>query len=247
VNKYTLAIHIKTNKKCLKARGESPIEKLEKELDIKTSKFKNSLLEKENIIIEKDKLLLENKILIAELKAKLSVHENINGSLIENSSSGSTNTNSNNTSNVINNNNNIIVSNLDILENPDKLRMLIEEHYSPDYFKGGQQGVAKFSNDHLITDDRGNKMYICTDVSRNSFKYRNSSGDLIKDPNCSQLVNSMLDNGLKEVAYKHSNSLMDKDIAFQDKAVLMDTYFDIASMDTEATKFSKCLREMNCK
>jgi hypothetical protein len=125
--------------------------------------------------------------------------------------------------------------------------MLIEEHYSTDYFKGGQQGVAKFSNDHLITDDKGNKMYICTDVSRNSFKYKNSSGELIKDPNCSQLVNSMLDNGLKEVAYKHSNSLMDKDTAFQEKAVLMDTYFDIASMDTEATKFSKCLREMNCK
>jgi hypothetical protein len=40
---------------------------------------------------------------------------------------------------------------------------------------------------------------------------------------------------------------MDKDTAFQEKAVLMDTYFDIASMDTEATKFSKCLREMSCK
>jgi hypothetical protein len=220
VNKTSLD-NIQNLTELLKTSNDK-IEELELELDYKDSKIK-------------------------EMNGKLIVHEKLSESYIKHGSTNSTNTNSNNTSNVINNNNNIIVSNLDILENPDKLRMLIEEHYSPDYFKGGQQGVAKFSNDHLITDDRGNKMYICTDVSRNSFKYRNSSGDLIKDPNCSQLVNSMLDNGLKEVAYKHSNSLMDKDIAFQDKAVLMDTYFDIASMDTEAAKFSKCLREMNCK
>ncbi|MHA2039575.1 MAG: hypothetical protein ACW98X_24405, partial [Promethearchaeota archaeon] len=187
-----MAKHIKTSKKCLKLRG-CPVDTqinteiyngmlieidcLKKSVQTQLDKIKELGIEDS----KKDNVLLKNNILIAELKAKLSVHENINKS------------NCSVTNNTVNNNNNIIISNLDILENPDKLRMLIEEHYSTDYFKGGQQGVAKFSNDHLITDDRGNKMYICTDVSRNSFKYKNSSGELIKDPNCAQLVNSMLD------------------------------------------------------
>jgi hypothetical protein len=124
------------------------------------------------------------------------------------------------------------------MEDPTKLNRLIEQYYSTDYFIEGQIGVAKFSNDHLVTDEKGNKLYICTDTSRNSFKYKNAKGDIVKDPHGNKFAGNLLDNGLKDMARKHSNALLAKDHDFTN---VTSKFFEIDDMCKDTKKFCKHL------
>jgi hypothetical protein len=124
------------------------------------------------------------------------------------------------------------------MEDPSKLNALIDKYYSTDYFIEGQVGVAKFSNDHLINDDKGNKMYVCTDVSRNSFKYKNAKGEIVKDPNSTKFAGNLLDNGLKDMARKHSTALLDRDFDFNN---VSSKFFEIDDMCKDTKKFCKHL------
>jgi hypothetical protein len=182
----------------------------------------NKLIEKDNIIHQKDTI-------IAELNAKIDLYKEFSSSYTGG------NTTNNNTTNTVNN---IIVSSLDIMDDPVKLNRLIEEHYSTDYFIEGQVGVAKFSNDHLVTDDDGQKLYICTDTSRNSFKYKNVKGEIVKDPHGTKFANNLLDNGLKDMARKHSNTLLKRDYDFTN---VTSKFFEIDDMGKDTKKFCKHL------
>ena len=63
----------------------------------------------------------------------------------------------------------------------ESLTNIANEFYNRDYFNEGQKGVAKFVTDKFLTDLDGNPRYICTDVSRQAFKHKSASGDVIKD------------------------------------------------------------------
>jgi hypothetical protein len=177
--------------------------------------------------------LCEKDTCIAELNAKIELYKEFS-----NSSKGVSTNTVNNTVTTNNNVNNIIVSSLDIMEDPTKLNRLIEQYYSTDYFIEGQIGVAKFSNDHLVTDEKGNKLYICTDTSRNSFKYKNAKGDIVKDPHGNKFAGNLLDNGLKDMARKHSNALLARDHDFTN---VTSKFFEIDDMCKDTKKFCKHL------
>ena len=219
--KTTIIEGLKNNSTTLKNKIE--------ELEIDNEYIKSKLLTLNNQytddIFEKDRLL-------TELEAKIELYKEFSNS----SKSSATTVNNNTVNNNVNNN--IIVSSLDIMEDPSKLNMLIEKYYSTDYFIEGQVGVAKFSNDHLITDDDGNKLYICTDTSRNSFKYKNSKGEIVKDPHGTNLAVTLLDNGLKDMARKHLNTLLSMDHDFNN---VTSKFFEIDDMCKDTKKFCKHL------
>jgi hypothetical protein len=206
------------------------------QLQLKHNDLKNNRCDVEELEIEleyKNVQLLEKDSRITELEAKIEIYKEFG-----NIHKGLTNSNNTTTINNVNNSNNIIVSSLDIMEDPVKLNRLIEQYYSTDYFIEGQVGVAKFSNDHLITDDKGNKMYVCTDTSRNSFKYKNANGDIVKDPHGTKFAGNLLDNGLKSMARKHSNALLARDHDFTN---VTSKFFEIDDMCKDTKKFCKHL------
>ena len=71
VNKYTLDIHIKTNKKCLKARGESPIQKLTILLKTSNDKIEELELELEYTIKQQKNYFKSKDEVIAQLTQQL--------------------------------------------------------------------------------------------------------------------------------------------------------------------------------
>ena len=78
---------------------------------------------------------------------------------------------------------------------------VIHDYFDDQYFYDGQKGAAKFAVDNLLKDSDGNLKYICTDPSRQIFKFKTEDGDMKKDIKAKKLT-EMLMPGLK---YKAMN------------------------------------------
>jgi hypothetical protein len=91
------------------------------------------------------------------------------------------------------------ILNMSVLNfNNDNVKDIIDDKYNTDIIANGQKGIAKFATNYLLTDQDGNLNYICTDVSRKIFKFKNDLGELEKDVNAKKLTNILSQNGLIE-------------------------------------------------
>ena len=91
------------------------------------------------------------------------------------------------------------ILNMSVLNfNENNVKDVIDNKYNTDIIAGGQKGIAKFATNYLLKDDEGNLNYICTDVSRKIFKFKNELGELEKDVNAKKLTNILSENGLIE-------------------------------------------------
>jgi len=91
------------------------------------------------------------------------------------------------------------ILNMSVLNfNDNNVKHIIDNKYNADVIAGGQKAVAKFATNYLLTDSDGNLNYVCTDVSRKIFKFKNSFGELEKDVNAKKLTNILSENGLFE-------------------------------------------------
>ncbi len=110
-------------------------------------------------------------------------------------------TNGTNTTNTNNSNNKTlnITNHLDF-KNIDKIKEIIDEKYDINHFLSGQKGCAQFAAQHLLIDDNGKYVYLCSDPSRYSFRYKNEHGEIEKDLEAKKLTNYLVDGGLKEKA-----------------------------------------------
>jgi hypothetical protein len=73
--------------------------------------------------------------------------------------------------------------------NIEKVKNIIDEKYT--------KGIAKFAVENILTDENGNLTYICTDPSRQIFKYKDSSGDIRKDVEAKKITNFLIDGGIQ--------------------------------------------------
>ena len=169
------------------------IENIRKEKD---RDIENIRKDKIKLEIEKDKLEIENNRLEKELikikdennllKGRLSVLDK-DHIIISNLAQQPKNT----TNNILS-----IQTPLDF-NNIDKLKNIINEKYNDSYLFEGQKGIAKFAVEHILTDKNGNLSYICTDPSRQIFKYKDSSGDIRKDVEAKNFTNFLIDGGIQ--------------------------------------------------
>ena len=91
------------------------------------------------------------------------------------------------------------ILNMSVLNfNDNNVKHVIDDKYNADVIAGGQKAVAKFATNYLLTDSDGNLNYVCTDVSRKIFKFKNGLGELEKDVNAKKLTNILSENGLFE-------------------------------------------------
>ena len=92
------------------------------------------------------------------------------------------------------------ILNMSVLNFDDNnVKRVIDNKYNADVIAGGQKGIAKFATNYLLTDSHGNLNYVCTDVSRKIFKFKNGFGELEKDVNAKKLTNILSENGLFEM------------------------------------------------
>lgn len=209
--------------------------KLRKEEIIKEDKEKIIILEKK---------LLEKDIEISELKTKLKIYENDHEILKELAKQPKNiiNNNTNNTNNKILS----IKGSLD-LNDTNKIKEIINDNYKIDYIFDGQKGFAQFALDHILKDEDGKLKYICTDPSRQIFKYKDNFGDIQKDIEAKKLTNFLVEGGIKNKASDITTSWLKDDDGFINKnkyEIIADKVESIITLKEDNTVFKKELAAM---
>ena len=81
-----------------------------------------------------------------------------------------------------NNTHNTTIDNLQVFNlNPDSLLKTANRHFTLDYLKQENRGVAKFALKHIMRDPQGKFNYICTDPSRKIGKYKTDDNTIVTD------------------------------------------------------------------
>ena len=169
----------------------------DKKKDIEIKELKEQIETKDKELKEKDKLVIKLKIYnenyekqfekqedqIKELQDKL---ENLANKAIDRPTI---------VSNTTNNSLNIATS-MDF-NNIDHIKNLIDNYLTINHVVNGQKGIANFVRETMLLDDNGKLKYVCTDPSRNIFKYKDTNGEIKKDVEAKKLTVSIIQGGLR--------------------------------------------------
>ncbi len=130
--------------------------------------------------------------------------------------------NNSSSSNTTNNSKTLNISGHIDFKNIDKVKEIIDEKYDINHILSGQKGCAQFAAQYLLLDDNGKYVYLCTDPSRNTFKFKNEVGEIEKDIEAKKLTNYLVDGGLQEKAkYLSLNWCQNNGVIDQDKFMLV--------------------------
>ena len=75
--------------------------------------------------------------------------------------------------------------------NNDVINQKVDDYFTLTHLTDGIKGVAKFTNDHIINKENGQCKYICSDVARTIFKYKDDNNKIQKDVKATKLKNSI--------------------------------------------------------
>ena len=179
--KQTIKVHNKICKKKLEFENKNLLSEKDKEI-------KKLLSEK----FEKDEEIKRLQIRIVELETENKIYLQ-DREVIQKLAMQPKTTNTNNNDNRIRINNNFF-------DNPERIKQMIDEKLTKDYISDGQKGVAQFACNNLLKDENGNMNYICSDLSRNVFKFYNSEGNIEKDVKANKLTNMLIEAGIANKA-----------------------------------------------
>jgi hypothetical protein len=179
----TVPHQIKRHESTCKHKGEKIILNYEEENEL----LKKNIYEyKEEIELLKQNIINKD-IEIASLKSKIEIYEDDHNTVKDIAKQPR----------YIKNTNKIVFKtpfDFDI----DKTKEMIDNNFTENYIFNGQKGIAKFTVDNLLKDDNGDLKYVCTDPSRQIFKYKDSDGDIKKDIEAKKLTNLLVDSGIRE-------------------------------------------------
>ena len=152
-----------------------------------------------------------------------------------------------NTNNTTNNNNRILNLTPMSLE-ADEFTKRIQDLFSEKYMLGGQEGIARFVAENLLTDEEGKLKYICTDPSRQIFKFMTDKG-VGKDIKASKLTSAIYDE-IKSQTANASNQLFDKSKTEDGETntevhdVVLKALTEITGMGNDNSDFSRELAKL---
>ena len=89
--------------------------------------------------------------------------------------------------------NNILMNLTPFDMNKEKFAEKINEHFDKNYLINGQKGVAQFVVENILKDEEGKLMYICTDPSRQIYRFKGVDGFIERDVKAKRLTNSLYD------------------------------------------------------
>jgi hypothetical protein len=192
--KYCLNIQQKTNAdmvselmKCDYCNKSFSPHNMERHYSNCKQKLKKRIEELERIITEKD-------IQIAKLKSGNSIYKEFSEhsrDTIEEIARQPRNQTTNNTQNTL-----INMTPFDM--NNENFSKTIEESFTKEYLLEGQKGVAKFAVDNLLKDENGKLKYVCTDPSRQIYRFKTLDGGLERDVKAKKLTRALADNLTKK-------------------------------------------------
>ena len=122
-----------------------------------------------------------------------------------------------------------------------RVRDCVDSNLSLNHICNGQKGVAKFAIEHLLRSEDGKKLYICTDTSRNSYTYKGTNGEIIKDKEAGKLTKTIYE-PIKEKTKNIVRPLMGDDIAI-DFDKISDGYMSITDLQNDNKEFCKTLNQ----
>ena len=140
------------------------------------------------------------------------------------------------------NNNTLNITSFMDFDNIDKIKNAIEDKLDINYVVDGQKRLAHFVKDNLLMDDSGKLRYICTDPSRQIFKYKDSTGEVKKDVEAKKLTNYILEGGIRTKSAVLGNDWCkdDKgDINLDRFNVMMDQQQSIMKLSDDNNSFKK--------
>ena len=133
------------------------------------------------------------------------------------------------------------------LNDLDYIKNALENNYKVDYILDGQKGLAEFTVENILKDENGKLKYICTDPSRQIFKYKDESGDIQKDIEAKKLTNYLVDGGIKIKCSNLASDWWTNDDGCQDfekYQLLFEKANEIRNVKNDNTKFKKELVAM---
>jgi len=147
----------------------------------------------------------------------------------------SININSTTTNNNISNTK--IINQLQVFDlNKTAITKIAREHFTLDYLKEENKGVAKFTINHVIKDSNGNPNYICTDLSRKTAKYKSVDNNIVTDVGMENLSDTVY-NSIKN---KVTNLVMTNRLNEQEERPLHENpyYINQQNLDKTSPDFS---------
>ena len=140
-----------------------------------------------------------------------------------------------------NNNTLNITSSIDF-DNIDKIKDVIQNDFNINYAINGQKGIARFVKDKLLKDENGNLLYVCTDPSRQIFKYKDNKGEIRKDVEAKKLTEYIVDGGIKKKTVDVANNWYtdeNGDIDIEKFNFMMDHQQSILNLKDDNNSFKK--------
>ena len=146
---------------------------------------------------------------------------------------------------ITNNQNNILMSLTPFDINKEKFAKKIREHFNKNYLINGQKGVAQFVVEKILKDEDGNLMYICTDPSRQIYRFKGSDGFIERDVKAKKLTSSLYD----ELRSK-SHNISSEEIEGNDSDMFLlysGRFQDIKELDEDNSEFRIELANLTTK
>lgn len=138
----------------------------------------------------RDQQLLEAKEQIKELQDKL---ENVAISAVSRPTITTNNTQ-----------NNMLINLTPFDINKNNFTEKIQKHFDKNYLVNGQKGVAQFVVEKILKDKDGKLMYICTDPSRQIYRFKGNDGIMERDIKAKKLTSALYEE-IKSKSYTITN------------------------------------------
>ena len=180
----------------LKKEKEEEINKLKKELKIHFQKEINELKIK---TIQLNDEINNQKLIIAKLETENKIYNKDHDVIIDLAKQPKNTTTTNNKI--------LITAPIDL--SVERIANIIETKYTN--ILGGQKALADFTADEILKDINGKIQYLCTDISRQSFKYMNDKNEICNDPQSTILISKLCEAGIKHKANEIANIMWTKE------------------------------------
>ena len=111
----------------------------------------------------------------------------------------------NNTNNNTSNTQNILMNLTPFEMNKENFTEKIQDHFDKNYLVNGQKGVVQFVVEKILKDKDGKLMYICTDPSRQIYRFKSNDGIIERDVKAKKLT-SVFYEEIKGKSYTITNN-----------------------------------------
>ena len=77
------------------------------------------------------------------------------------------------------------------LNNEERFSAIVNDHFDKNYLLDGQKGVARFAVEKLLRDENGKLTYVCTDPSRQIYRFKTIDGGIERDIKATKLTSAL--------------------------------------------------------